>query len=241
ASEIAEIDRASRVVPRTAWPRSTSARVSARPRQPQPMIRQRANESGDSVVRRRLAAELLADLLARALRQAAGAPPRIRRLEQLVELAVGQVCLAPPLLILDVAGHAQLHVRLSDLTLPARSPSGIVRRQHLVEVVGFELLARLGDLARRTKPELLHSGARVEPAQQPHGQNHCGNAAQDHDREGVHRTAQSNPARPRLTSIGDRHTPLTQPPPTGATNLARPAARARLGPRTRSPSRRPGP
>src|SRR5918911_5134491 len=45
AAPISSARACRRVVPLTAWPRSTSTRASAPPRQPQPMIRQRASGS----------------------------------------------------------------------------------------------------------------------------------------------------------------------------------------------------
>jgi len=64
-----------------------------------------------------------------------------------------------------------------------------VGREHLVQVLGLELLALLGDLPRRAKTELLQAGAREILAQQPDPQDQRRETAQQDDGKGVHRTA----------------------------------------------------
>ena len=181
------------VVPRTACPRLTSSRASIWPRHPQPMIRQRANarlscpspacprtprapargvRSGRPRARRRaLVASSSWSSSGRRDTPRAVAAARGRRLRD-----------------------AQLEVADADLGLAARAPPGVVRGEHLLEVLGLERLARLGDLAGRPAAQPAPARARVEPADQPHRHDDDGDAAEDHDRERVHRSGKSNPA-----------------------------------------------
>jgi len=109
--------------------------------------------------------------------------------EQLVELAIGEILLAAPALVVQVVHHAQLEIVDGEITLAARAPSRVVRLEHLVEVLGFQRLPGLGDLARASQPQLLHTRARVVPAEQPDPEDQRNQAAQQHERERVHRRA----------------------------------------------------
>ena len=83
--------------------------------------------AGRSRTRRRTGAELALDLLERSLGQAASASPGVGRLQQLVEIAIGEVRLAPTTLLIEVVHNSQLQVGHGHLWLSSAPPAGVVR------------------------------------------------------------------------------------------------------------------
>src|SRR5205814_338130 len=82
-----------------------------------------ASTSG-SVVWRGVAPELFPRLLPGALGQAAGATAAVGDFEQLVELAVGQILLPPPILFTAIDSNAHLEVMGRHLSFSARPAPG---------------------------------------------------------------------------------------------------------------------
>ncbi len=137
--------------------RSRSSRASDCPRQPQPMIRQRATARGPSTGGAQLPgsdarAELLACLLARALGQPPCPSACVGHLQQLVELAVGEILL--PARRCSLRSSITRSSRSWTVTshFAAGPPPSVVGGEHLLEVFGLERLAVLGDLARARSP-----------------------------------------------------------------------------------------
>jgi hypothetical protein len=152
-------------VPRTAWPSARSSRASDCPRQPQPMIRHRANDPSRRPLSSRASTAPRRRPRRRTPRAPARASPRppacVRRLEQLVELAIREVGVAPALLLGHVLHHTELEIRHRHLRLAARTPPRVVRGQHLLEVLGVERLPRLGDLTSALQAQLLEPASGV--------------------------------------------------------------------------------
>jgi adenylylsulfate kinase len=195
--------------------------------------------SARSALRRRLAAELLASLLARSLGKPPLAPLRVGRLQQLVELPIGQVLLAAPVVLVDVARHAKLVLGDGDFWLASGAPPRVVRGDHLVEVLGFHRLAGLSDLARGPQAELFESGSWVVAAEQPYPQDNGDQTAQKHERKRIHRRSSLIPVhatvdpfvyrgRPRYRRRTTQQVPIRSPSPTVeiSTNATRQEAQA---------------
>ena len=100
--------------------------------------------------------------------------------------ALGEVCLASTVLVAHVVGHPQLQIGHRQLLLATRAAARVMRGEHLVEVCGLKRLARLNDLPRGPQPDLLEPRTRVEPPDQPHGEDEQCDAAEDDHGEGVH-------------------------------------------------------
>src|SRR5205085_11882019 len=125
----------------------------------------------------RVVSELPARLFCGPLAQPTRAPPLGCGVQQLLQIAVGEVLLAPSLLLANVLSHPQLEIGLRHLGLATRAPALVVGGEHLLEILRLERLARFDDLSGGPQPDLLESGARIEPAEQPDRQHHYDDAA----------------------------------------------------------------
>ncbi len=94
----------------------------------------------------------------------AGAAPGVGRLQQLVDVAIGEVGITATELLVVVVHHLALEVGDRHFALAAAAAPLVVGSEHLVEVLGFELLALLHDLSRRPQPQLLEPRAGEMPA-----------------------------------------------------------------------------
>src|SRR5690348_4026156 len=124
------------------------------------MIRQRASRSGTFMgAGAALDAELPSDVLAGALRQALGAPAGVGRLEQLLEVALGEICLVAAALLADVVHDLHLDLVETFLTLPSGTPAGVASGHHLLDVLGLERLAPFQQLPLALPSELFEPRA----------------------------------------------------------------------------------
>src|SRR3954447_16987854 len=165
-----------RVVPRTAWPSSSSERARAAPRQPQPTIRTRATPLFEG------RPELFLGDLGLALGPAALVLER----EQLVDLLALEPGLAARVELALLGGDIRPQLALGELGLAAAPAALVGGLEHLVDVVELVLDLRLERGVVRLPIEHVRSRSGIEAPEQQHEDDDHRHSAEDDDDERVH-------------------------------------------------------